>query len=289
MCEQLLSATARPQLAEHLERLRVDEQLAPLDASLRRVLEPDRVVAEQAYVVASHRGEAYRPVLLGVLLPADAEEAAIQEADCARQHALTRQPGELEVLRDGAPSGWQRPRELEHPLELLRIPPFPPGGVVEVLTAPGGIDPDRLDVPVRPGTDPYVAPRGRDGEPPDASQRRLVPQRLAMLVRVREAPAVPPAPEARERGVGDAQPAHRSRRARSPRRGALGADMRSGSAASASRCRAARPGGGGWRGLPGSCGSGRSASSGGGSGSGISAGSGGRPSSGGGQGSGSGG
>jgi hypothetical protein len=76
-----------------------------------------------------------------------------------------------------------------HLPELLPIAVLAPGVVVEVLLAAGVVMPRRLDVTVRVGADPHVAPRGRDGQRADPLLCLGVVDRLAVLVHVAEAAA----------------------------------------------------------------------------------------------------
>src|SRR5439155_13175151 len=92
-----------------------------------------------------------------------------------------------------------------HVVVLLLVPLLPPARVIEVLPAPGGVEPDRLDVPVRPRADPHLLPGRRDHQPGNtlAHVRR---HRLAVGVEVTEAAASPDAPDARSGQVAAPQP-----------------------------------------------------------------------------------
>src|SRR4029453_18693087 len=98
--------------------------------------------------------------------------------------------------------------ELQHVVELGLVTPGPPGLVVEVLAAAGGVGPDRLEVPGGDGADPDVLPGRRDGEGPDPGQDLGVGDRLPGRLLVAEGPPPPPPPDARARAVDPPDPGH---------------------------------------------------------------------------------
>ncbi len=86
------AASAALQLLDDLVHLAVDDRLdAPL-AALRRVVEQQRAVVEQLHVTLVDRREPVALVLDGVVLAADAEEAAVEQPHGAGEHALARHP-----------------------------------------------------------------------------------------------------------------------------------------------------------------------------------------------------
>ena len=144
-----------------------------------------------------------------VLLRADPEEAAVEQAHRARRHARSRVTGlGLEVLLHVLAQGRQRAREPHHVRELLGVAPGAPVRVVEVLLAAGGVGAGRLQVPARIGADPDVAPRRRDAELAHARQHLGVGHTAPLLVEVLEAAAAPAASDARSRAVRSQQPCH---------------------------------------------------------------------------------
>ncbi len=101
--EQLLAASAAAlQRRDDLARHRVDDRLDPPLAALGRVVEHHLAVARERDVALAHRREAVRGVLHRVLLRADPEEAAVEQADGAGEHARA---VELVAVEIGARSG----------------------------------------------------------------------------------------------------------------------------------------------------------------------------------------
>ena len=106
--------------------LRVDDAPArAADAALGRVVE-DHLAAARGHVLLAHRRQPVGLVLDRVLLGADAEEAAVEQADRAGQHALARQLVAVEVGLDVVAQGRQRVREAHHVVELLGVAPGAP-------------------------------------------------------------------------------------------------------------------------------------------------------------------
>ena len=156
-----------------------------------------------------YRREAEGAVLDGVVLGADTEEPAVEEAHSAGEDALARQPALGEVLRGLPAQAGQGAREPQHLVELLLVAPLPPERVVEVLAPPGGIGPDRLDVPVRVRADPHVSPGGRNDELADPLEDLFVVDPLALFVQKLEATAAAPADDPRAGAVDAAKSRHR--------------------------------------------------------------------------------
>ena len=101
----------------------------------------------------------------------------------------------------------QRLAELQHPVELLRVPAGPPVRVVEVLAAAGVVGADRLQVPVGVRRDPDVGPRRRDDQVADPLGV-LLGQSRAVLVEVDEAAPGPAPGPAGLVGRGATKPDH---------------------------------------------------------------------------------
>ena len=86
---------ARPpalQRRHHREDVLVDDRLHPALARLGRVVEGDGVPGPEGDVLPAQGGQPVGPVLLHVLLAADAEEPEVEQADGAGQDPL---PGRL--------------------------------------------------------------------------------------------------------------------------------------------------------------------------------------------------
>src|SRR5262245_13984354 len=97
----------------------------------------------------------------------------------------------------GTADARQGAREPEHLVELLLIAPQAPLFVVQVLPPARRIRAHCLDVAEGIRADPYVLPRRRDDELPDAPEHFLVPDALAVSGEVLEAAPAPPAGDPR--------------------------------------------------------------------------------------------
>src|SRR4051794_37074941 len=207
--EQLVDAAAPAlEALDHAGDLGVDDVADLALAVLGRVVEDDEAV-DQADVVLAHRRQAIGLVLDGVVLGADAEEAAVEQAHGGGEHALAAQVvvvGALEVALDAGPHAGQRAGEAQHVVELLLVAALAPGTVVQVLLAPAGVEARRLDVTARVRADPHVLPRRRDDEVVDAREDLGVVDALAVGVDVDEPAARAAAADARAAGVRAAQP-----------------------------------------------------------------------------------
>ena len=98
--------------------------------------------------------------------------------------------------------------ELEHPIELLAVAAPTPGIVVEVLPPPRRVRPDCLQVPQRVGTDPDVAPGGRDGERADSLELAHVSNWAPVFAAILEAAPSPAARDPRLRTITAAKARH---------------------------------------------------------------------------------
>jgi hypothetical protein len=140
--EQFLArVVAGEQLLDDGADVGVDEGLQPVLAALRGVLEHDDVTID-ADVLAAHRGEAERAVVLGVLLAADPEEAEVEQPERAGQHAVAGQAVLGEVLVDLLTRAGQPVGHGENPLVLLGITLLAPRVVVAVLAPPAASVPN---------------------------------------------------------------------------------------------------------------------------------------------------
>jgi hypothetical protein len=170
-------------------------RLDPALAALGRVVEEDAVAVDPD-VPLVHRRQAVGLVRDRVVLGADAEEAAVQQAGRDRQDVLPREVVALEVRLDTLAQRGQRPRELDHVLELLAIARGAPLRVVEVLLAAALVDARGLDVSAGVRADPHVLPRRRDDELVDPGQELLLVDAITLLVDVGEPASAAHAPDA---------------------------------------------------------------------------------------------
>jgi hypothetical protein len=140
-------------------------------------------------VMVTQRGQAERLVGARVLVVADTDQRLVEQVHHARQHALARKPGLLQVARDARAYPRQRLTELQHAFELGCIARRTPGRVIAVLLAAAGIAPGGLEVTVPGRADPHLYVRGRNGERADAQQGHGVAHRPAGCIDVAEAGA----------------------------------------------------------------------------------------------------
>jgi len=201
------AASAALESRDDLDHGRIDDRLDASLPSLRRVVEGDHVAVD-VDVALQHRGHAVRSVQLRVVFGPDPEEADVQEPHGARQNPLTRKSLQRKVFGGRGPDPGKRAAEFDHVLELGLVPAFPPPAVVEVLRAAGRVDADRLQVPVVEGTDPDVAPRGRDGQVADPFECLRVAHRTAVRIEILETGAPAPPGEAGHGRIGPAKAWH---------------------------------------------------------------------------------
>src|SRR5581483_8923433 len=213
--QQLVAAAASVlQLGDDLVHGRVDDRLdAPL-AALGDEVERHHVALD-ADVSLADRRQPVVLVLLGVALGADAEEAEVQQTHRARQHAVAVEVRPGQPLGALAPDCGESAGELEHVVELLAVAPLPPGRVVQVLPAPGGVGAHGLQMAVLVGADPYVGPRRRDGQRPDAGDRLSFGNARPVAVQIHEPSAGLAARETRVVAGHTAQTGHGQTFARS--------------------------------------------------------------------------
>ncbi len=118
-----------------------------LDAGLAVVAEGHRRAVDLGVAVA-HRCQAVGPVLLRVLVVADADQRCLQQPDDQRQDLLPRQPVAPQVGLDALADARQRLAEGNHVLILVGIANLAPLRVIAVLLASLRIASGRLDVAI---------------------------------------------------------------------------------------------------------------------------------------------
>jgi hypothetical protein len=168
---------------------------ADLDVAAALALEDEADgCASDLDVPTAERGQAERPVLLRVLLVADAHERGLQKLDDGCHDLLSGQTLAAQVAGDSSANAWQNPSEAEHPSELVLVAHLAPARVVAVLLASSRIAAGRLQVAARTRGDPDVLPRRRDGERPDAVERVGVAHHPTLGIGVDESLALARAP-----------------------------------------------------------------------------------------------
>jgi hypothetical protein len=191
--ESLGPVAAAQQCPDGPDHFRIVDQQCSAHPALGWVVELDGLLL-QRHVLAKHRGDSIRVVLLGVLLAARPEVAEVEQVDGEREDPVALEAAAAEVGGDAPPHVGQRGRHLQHPVELLLVALLLPLLVVEVLAAARGVGSDRLDVPVRVGADPHFLPRGRDDQVLDTLQRFRIRDWRAVRILVGDpAPAAHPA------------------------------------------------------------------------------------------------
>jgi hypothetical protein len=105
-----------------------------------------------------------RQILARVLVVADADERAVEEADHRGEDLAAREVLGAQVALHALAQARQDLAELQHVAELRLVARGAIGRVVAVLLAPARIARRGLDVAVGIGADPHVGPRRRDGK-----------------------------------------------------------------------------------------------------------------------------
>ena len=114
-------------------------------------------------------------VKLRVFLPADAEQAEVDQADSARGYPVTIEAAAVaKISQGGGPQRGQSAGKAEHVRELLDLALLTPDLVVEVLGASPCVEARGLNVIKRFGRNPDISPGWRDGERCYARQRPTV-------------------------------------------------------------------------------------------------------------------
>ena len=139
----------------------------PALALLGDVVERD-AAARHGDIVLLQRGRPVVVIEFGVLLPADPEQAEVDQPDRGRGHAVAVEVAAAEVGHRGGPQRGQRAGEPQHVRELLGVALLTPHLVVAVLGPAPAVDARGLDVAQRVGRDPDVLPGRRDAEGTDA-------------------------------------------------------------------------------------------------------------------------
>src|SRR4051812_42212585 len=231
--QQVLPRVGRPfqELADDGRRRPVGDLHLALDAALGGV-GPERPFPANVHVLPAQRGQAEGAVLLGVLLAADAEGAEVQQPDGGGEHSFPVQAAGTQGCAYGVPYIGKLLGDLQHALVLLGVPPGAPRVVVAVLPAAGGVDTGGLDVPVRPGADPDVAPGRRDREAADPVEAVVLDQGAVLVVVGEATPGTPAsvtqpvhvtAPQSHARRDGQRRRSSNGDAPASPVRGALSA------------------------------------------------------------------
>ncbi len=99
-----------------------------------------------------------------ISLGPDAQGRIVEKSERDGESALLRLPLLRERPGDLGSGTRKGGREIERTHELPAVPRHTPQRVIQVLPAPGTVDPHGLDVRERVGRDPHVLPGGRDHE-----------------------------------------------------------------------------------------------------------------------------
>src|SRR5690606_8119370 len=105
-------------------------------------------------VIVEQGRQSIGAVLAGVLVVADADAGALQQADDRGDDLRAGQPGASELAFDRAPDHRQGRREGRHALELGLVAHLAPTAVIAVLLASARVAPRRLEVSARVAADP---------------------------------------------------------------------------------------------------------------------------------------
>jgi hypothetical protein len=139
----------------------------PALAFLGDVVERD-AVASHGDIAPLQGGRSIVVIEFGVLLPADPEQAKVDQPDRGRGHAIAVQAAAAEIPQRRRPQRGQRIGEPEHVRELLLLALLTPHAVVAVLGPAPAVDACGLDVAQRIRRDPDVCPGRRDAKGSDA-------------------------------------------------------------------------------------------------------------------------
>src|SRR5260370_8587106 len=111
-----------------------------------------------------HGCEPKRFVFARVLLIADADESALKQLHDRGQDFVSRQSGQLQILRDSSADLWEGFAETDYTIVFVFVANFAPAIVVNVLLATARVATRRLNVTVRQRRNPNLSPRRRNGE-----------------------------------------------------------------------------------------------------------------------------
>src|SRR3981081_3077069 len=166
-------AAAALERGQDTHRLRVCHCHAPTLSRLGHEVEAD-LGAGQPDVLAEQRREPYVSVVARVTVPADSEQADVEQADREGDGPLALRLLQGEELPDGCPNLRKPRREVEHVVELLLVTSSAPQGVVEILAASLGIESGCLNGGGGIGGDPTLSPARRDRKGADPLERCLI-------------------------------------------------------------------------------------------------------------------
>src|SRR5256885_16013525 len=150
--------------------------------------------ADDVDVPVAQRRQPVGAVLLSVLVIPDADSGVFQQANNRREHLLPWQAGPFEVAVGVFADLRQRLGEGEHAVVLDGVADLAPARVVAILLAPARVAPGRLQVATGVGTDPDIAPGGRNGEALDSADGLRGSDGAAAAIEGGEPPPHPPPP-----------------------------------------------------------------------------------------------
>ncbi len=142
-------------------------------------------------MLAPQRSETDVPVVPCVPVPSHPEEPDVEQANREGEGVFPLRALGAQKRSGSRPHRRQPLREREHVLELLLVAPCAPERVIEILTAPLGIEPGCLEMVGRVASDPDVSPRRRDRQRRDPRQRFRVRDSLTGAVDDDELTSIP--------------------------------------------------------------------------------------------------
>src|SRR5512144_656527 len=125
-------------------------------------------------MAVAERRESVRSVLLSITVRANAHEGAVEQRYHRGQDLRPRQPEKGQIAADRPADRGERASELGEPVELRLVALGAPLLVIAILPAPFRVTSHRLQMPVRVGADPDIAPGRWNHQPADARKRRIV-------------------------------------------------------------------------------------------------------------------
>ena len=137
-------------------------------------------------MAALERRQTERPILFGVRVAPDTDQALLEQAHDRGQHLRAGQPRLPEIALHAHPDRGKDSAEGKDTVELGLVTNLAVPRVVAVLLAPLRVPTGRLNVSLGGGADPHLRPRRWDHERPDAGQLGLVAHRSAVGVDVAE-------------------------------------------------------------------------------------------------------
>ncbi len=179
----------------------VDHRLLPLSA-LAAERDPGPATGEEADMAVAQRGQAVGTVLPAVGVVPHPQQCVVQQRHDDRQHLLPRMTRQGQVATQRAAQHGQRVAEGDDTVELVLTATTGPVPVVAVLLATADVTPCRLQMPVRIGADPDLAPCRRDRQRPYPRKRLHIMDGSVPGRTVDKAPSLPLAAQSRL-AVGD--------------------------------------------------------------------------------------